>query len=40
MIKTVPESQIVETLIEEAMKIAETMEDTTMTGSPEVKVTR
>ena len=40
VIKTVPESQIVETLIEEAMKIAETMEDTTMTGSPEVKVTR
>ena len=32
VIKTVPESQIVETLIEEAMKIAETMEETTMTG--------
>ena len=40
VIKTVPESQIVETLIEEAMKIAETMEDAGVTGAPEVKVTR
>ncbi len=32
VIKTVPESQIVETLIEEAMKLAESMED--QAGSP------
>lgn len=35
VIKTVPEAQIVETLIEEAMKIAESMEST---GSPSVVV--
>jgi (E)-4-hydroxy-3-methylbut-2-enyl-diphosphate synthase len=34
VIKTVPESQIVETLIEEAMKLAESMGDTS--GSPVV----
>lgn len=34
VIKTVPESQIVETLIEEAMKLAESMED--VTGDPVV----
>ncbi len=37
MIKTVPEAQIVETLIEEAMRIAEEMEDTGA-GSPTVSV--
>ena len=35
VIKTVPESQIVETLIEEAMRLAEQMEES---GSPEVSV--
>jgi (E)-4-hydroxy-3-methylbut-2-enyl-diphosphate synthase len=35
VIKTVPESQIVETLIEEAMKLAEQLE---ATGSPEVSI--
>ena len=35
VVKTVPESQIVETLIEEALRIAETMESG---GSPEVSV--
>nr|WP_242516507.1 flavodoxin-dependent (E)-4-hydroxy-3-methylbut-2-enyl-diphosphate synthase [Corynebacterium mendelii] len=41
VIKTVPESQIVETLIEEAMRIAESMEeDGAPTGKPEVKVTK
>ncbi|MFE2625722.1 flavodoxin-dependent (E)-4-hydroxy-3-methylbut-2-enyl-diphosphate synthase, partial [Streptomyces caelestis] len=39
VIKTVPESKIVETLIEEAMKIAEQMEkDGTATGEPAVTV--
>ena len=40
-IKTVPEDQIVETLIEEAMRIAAEMgEDAgTVTGAPEVKIT-
>ncbi|MFE2990714.1 flavodoxin-dependent (E)-4-hydroxy-3-methylbut-2-enyl-diphosphate synthase [Streptomyces sp. NPDC059262] len=39
VIKTVPESKIVETLIEEAMKIAEQMEkDGIMSGEPEVSV--
>ena len=39
VIKTVPESKIVETLIEEAMKIAERMElDGTASGAPEVSV--
>ncbi|MEV6697780.1 flavodoxin-dependent (E)-4-hydroxy-3-methylbut-2-enyl-diphosphate synthase [Streptomyces sp. NPDC051453] len=39
VIKTVPESKIVETLIEEAMKIAEQMEkDGVMSGEPEVSV--
>ncbi|MEE1931093.1 flavodoxin-dependent (E)-4-hydroxy-3-methylbut-2-enyl-diphosphate synthase [Streptomyces sp. TRM 70351] len=39
VIKTVPESKIVETLIEEAMKIAEQMEkDGVMSGEPEVAV--
>ncbi|MCM2578906.1 flavodoxin-dependent (E)-4-hydroxy-3-methylbut-2-enyl-diphosphate synthase [Streptomyces meridianus] len=39
VIKTVPESKIVETLIEEAMKIAEQMEkDGVMSGDPEVSV--
>ncbi|HEY3953434.1 MAG TPA: flavodoxin-dependent (E)-4-hydroxy-3-methylbut-2-enyl-diphosphate synthase, partial [Streptosporangiaceae bacterium] len=37
VIKTVPESQIVETLIEEAMKIAE-QQETGATGTPEVTV--
>jgi (E)-4-hydroxy-3-methylbut-2-enyl-diphosphate synthase len=37
VIKTVPEAQIVETLIEEAMRIAEEMEDTGA-GSPTVSV--
>ncbi|MBB5120813.1 flavodoxin-dependent (E)-4-hydroxy-3-methylbut-2-enyl-diphosphate synthase [Streptomyces eurocidicus] len=39
VIKTVPESKIVETLIEEAMRIAETMEATDAgTGGPDVTV--
>ncbi|WFB09488.1 flavodoxin-dependent (E)-4-hydroxy-3-methylbut-2-enyl-diphosphate synthase [Streptomyces sp. LX-29] len=39
VIKTVPESKIVETLIEEAMKLAERMEqDGTPSGKPEVDV--
>jgi len=39
VIKTVPESQIVETLIEEAMRIAEQMEPAGAgTGGPEVVV--
>ena len=39
VIKTVPESQIVETLIEEALKIAESMEDDGVTsGAPSVSV--
>ncbi|MFD9072783.1 4-hydroxy-3-methylbut-2-en-1-yl diphosphate synthase, partial [Streptomyces lasiicapitis] len=39
VIKTVPESKIVETLIEEAMKIAEQMEkDGVMSGEPEVTI--
>ncbi|MFI5758840.1 4-hydroxy-3-methylbut-2-en-1-yl diphosphate synthase, partial [Streptomyces sp. NPDC051569] len=39
IIKTVPESKIVETLIEEAMKIAEQMErDGIASGEPEVSV--
>ncbi|MDK1475150.1 flavodoxin-dependent (E)-4-hydroxy-3-methylbut-2-enyl-diphosphate synthase [Streptomyces sp. 549] len=39
VIKTVPESKIVETLIEEAMKIAEQMEaDGALSGEPEVSV--
>jgi (E)-4-hydroxy-3-methylbut-2-enyl-diphosphate synthase len=39
VIKTVPESRIVETLIEEAMKIAEQMEaDGVMSGEPQVSV--
>ncbi|MBQ1089883.1 4-hydroxy-3-methylbut-2-en-1-yl diphosphate synthase, partial [Streptomyces sp. B93] len=45
VIKTVPESKIVETLIEEAMKLAERMEEDgagsgapTATGKPEVTV--
>ncbi|NIL54303.1 flavodoxin-dependent (E)-4-hydroxy-3-methylbut-2-enyl-diphosphate synthase, partial [Streptomyces sp. 2BBP-J2] len=39
VIKTVPESKIVETLIEEAMKIAEQMEkDGTASGEPAVTV--
>ncbi|MFE2431533.1 flavodoxin-dependent (E)-4-hydroxy-3-methylbut-2-enyl-diphosphate synthase [Streptomyces sp. NPDC059373] len=39
VIKTVPESKIVETLIEEAMKIAEEMEaDGAMSGEPQVSV--
>ncbi|MFE6134030.1 4-hydroxy-3-methylbut-2-en-1-yl diphosphate synthase, partial [Streptomyces sp. NPDC056437] len=39
VIKTVPESKIVETLIEEAMKIAEQMEDTgAVSGPPAVTV--
>ncbi|MFF3304852.1 flavodoxin-dependent (E)-4-hydroxy-3-methylbut-2-enyl-diphosphate synthase, partial [Streptomyces sp. NPDC002908] len=41
VIKTVPESKIVETLIEEAMKIAEQMEEAgTPTGAPAVTVSR
>ncbi|MFI1338213.1 4-hydroxy-3-methylbut-2-en-1-yl diphosphate synthase, partial [Streptomyces sp. NPDC020845] len=40
VIKTVPESKIVETLIDEAMKIAEQMEkDGIASGEPEVSVT-
>ncbi len=38
VIKTVPEAQIVETLIEEAMKIAESMEGDTSEGAPVVTV--
>lgn len=39
VIKTVPESKIVETLIEEAMKIAEQMErDGIASGEPEVSI--
>ncbi|MFF4764565.1 4-hydroxy-3-methylbut-2-en-1-yl diphosphate synthase, partial [Streptomyces sp. NPDC001292] len=45
VIKTVPESKIVETLIEEAMKLAEQMEQDgvasgggTVTGTPTVTV--
>ncbi|WP_069814897.1 flavodoxin-dependent (E)-4-hydroxy-3-methylbut-2-enyl-diphosphate synthase [Streptomyces sp. TP-A0874] len=39
VIKTVPESKIVETLIEEAMRIAEQMEkDGTISGPPEISV--
>jgi (E)-4-hydroxy-3-methylbut-2-enyl-diphosphate synthase len=38
VIKTVPESQIVETLIEEAMRIAEDMGDSTSSGEPTVSV--
>jgi (E)-4-hydroxy-3-methylbut-2-enyl-diphosphate synthase len=39
IIKTVPESKIVETLIEEALKIAEGMEDAgTPSGVPAVTV--
>ena len=38
VIKTVPEAQIVETLIEEAMKIAESMEGDASEGAPVVTV--
>ncbi|MGC9496571.1 flavodoxin-dependent (E)-4-hydroxy-3-methylbut-2-enyl-diphosphate synthase, partial [Streptomyces sp. WG7] len=38
VIKTVPESKIVETLIEEAMKIAEQMEKDGASGEPAVTV--
>ncbi|MFE9927169.1 4-hydroxy-3-methylbut-2-en-1-yl diphosphate synthase, partial [Streptomyces sp. NPDC005774] len=39
VIKTVPESKIVETLIEEAMKIAEQMEqDGVTSGEPQISV--
>jgi (E)-4-hydroxy-3-methylbut-2-enyl-diphosphate synthase len=39
VIKTVPEHQIVETLIEEAMKIAERMQDDgVVSGEPQVTV--
>jgi (E)-4-hydroxy-3-methylbut-2-enyl-diphosphate synthase len=38
VIKTVPESQIVETLIEEAMRIAEDMGEATSSGEPTVSV--
>ncbi len=38
VIKTVPEAQIVETLIEEAMRIAEEMEGDATSGSPVVTV--
>jgi (E)-4-hydroxy-3-methylbut-2-enyl-diphosphate synthase len=38
VIKTVPESQIVETLIEEAMRIAEDMGGSTSSGEPTVSV--
>ncbi|MFF7977218.1 4-hydroxy-3-methylbut-2-en-1-yl diphosphate synthase, partial [Streptomyces sp. NPDC007905] len=39
VIKTVPESKIVETLIEEAMKLAEQMEkDGAASGEPTVSV--
>jgi (E)-4-hydroxy-3-methylbut-2-enyl-diphosphate synthase len=38
VIKTVPESQIVETLIEEAMKLAESMDGDAPPAAPEVTV--
>ena len=38
VIKTVPESQIVETLIEEAMRIADDMGDNVEEGAPSVTV--
>jgi (E)-4-hydroxy-3-methylbut-2-enyl-diphosphate synthase len=38
VIKTVPESQIVETLIEEAMRIAEEMGESVDGGEPTVTV--
>jgi (E)-4-hydroxy-3-methylbut-2-enyl-diphosphate synthase len=38
VIKTVPESQIVETLIEEAMKLAESMAGDVPPAAPEVTV--
>ncbi|MET9595928.1 4-hydroxy-3-methylbut-2-en-1-yl diphosphate synthase, partial [Streptomyces sp. NPDC006516] len=39
VIKTVPESKIVETLIEEAMKIAEQMEkDGIPSGEPKISI--
>ncbi|MGB9375882.1 MAG: flavodoxin-dependent (E)-4-hydroxy-3-methylbut-2-enyl-diphosphate synthase [Mycobacteriales bacterium] len=38
VIKTVPESQIVETLIEEAMRLAEAMDDGSEQGQPKVTV--
>ncbi len=39
VVRTVPESQIVETLIDEAMRIADDMvADGTVTGTPEVSV--
>jgi (E)-4-hydroxy-3-methylbut-2-enyl-diphosphate synthase len=38
VIKTVPEHQIVETLIEEAMRIAEETGETAPTGTPVVTV--
>ncbi|MGK5548380.1 flavodoxin-dependent (E)-4-hydroxy-3-methylbut-2-enyl-diphosphate synthase, partial [Streptomyces sp. URMC 127] len=39
VIKTVPESKIVETLIEEALKIAEQMQkDGVASGEPEISV--
>jgi (E)-4-hydroxy-3-methylbut-2-enyl-diphosphate synthase len=38
VIKTVPESKIVETLIEEAMRLAEEMGEDAETGSPQVSV--
>jgi (E)-4-hydroxy-3-methylbut-2-enyl-diphosphate synthase len=38
VIKTVPESKIVETLIEEAMRMADEMGEDAQTGSPEVSV--
>ena len=38
VIKTVPEHQIVETLIEEAMRIAEEAGESAETGSPTVTV--
>ncbi|MFI2078419.1 4-hydroxy-3-methylbut-2-en-1-yl diphosphate synthase, partial [Streptomyces triculaminicus] len=39
VIKTVPESKIVETLIDEALKLAEQMEkDGALSGSPAVTV--
>jgi (E)-4-hydroxy-3-methylbut-2-enyl-diphosphate synthase len=38
VVKTVPEAQIVETLIEEAMRIADGMGDSPAEGSPVVTV--
>src|ERR671926_83439 len=38
VVKTVPESQIVETLIEEAMRLAEGMDGATVEGAPSVTV--